>query len=246
MMITYIFWSFSTIIGFQIVQKIFRAPLFMMMFPFLRHEKFVCWTQITLIFCFWLSKSSFFTTIILLALISVPLFFEKHLFQFWIRYQIQKNIVGFIDLILIRTRSGIGIRASISKTGETSHPFFKKMAEAVVENLDLSPFEIAPFKWFPSELSRVQSSSGKAIDQLLSIKRLVKVLLRFQLSKKRMLYQARAQAYGISFFYFGLLIWRLIEGKTSDFRIEFLLSISMFLLGIVWLYNTGKTLKWKT
>ncbi len=246
MMITYIFWSFSTIIGFEIVRKFFHTPLLMMMFPYLRQEKFVCWSQMILILSFWLSKSSFFATISLLALISMPLVFEKYLFQSWIHHQVQKNIVGFIDLILIRTRSGIGIRASISKTGETSLPFFKKMAEAIVENLDLSPFEVNPFKWFPSELSRLQNSSGKAIDQLISIKKLVKVLLRFQLMKKRMLYQARAQAYGICFFYFGLLVWRVSEGRMSEFRTEFLISIAMFILGMVWLFKTGKKLKWKT
>lgn len=246
MIINSIFWTLSSLFGFQIVSQTKKISELQLIFPYLRHDSVVCSIQLIVILCFWLVRNSNLLTLLLLFCISLPLILKKLLFSYWIQLQFQKNILNFMDLLLIRSRSGIGLRTSLSLTGEKAPPFFKKLSEALVEGLDLSPFEIKPFKWFAPELSRILLNSSRAIEQLSSTRKVIKILVKFQIRRNQALYQARAQAVGISIMYALLIAWRASEGQLSTLKLEFQLSLAFFGIGLIWLCLLGRKIKWKS
>ncbi|MCY4320979.1 MAG: hypothetical protein OXC37_01035 [Bdellovibrionaceae bacterium] len=86
-------------------------------------------------------------------------------------------------------------------------------------------------------------NSTNPLKRLQCLKRKIKVELAFRVKSQRALLQVRVQSGILCFFYTGLLIWTITVHGQKYLSLIFI-SLSLFIVGLIWILKTGNQMKW--
>ena len=85
--------------------------------------------------------------------------------------------------------------------------------------------------------------SPTPLKRLKHLQRKIKVEQTFRMKSKRVLLQIRLQSGILSLFYFSLLIWT-IQAYGNKYGGLILLSFLFFCVGLIWIFKSGRKMKW--
>lgn len=85
--------------------------------------------------------------------------------------------------------------------------------------------------------------SSNPLKRLKHLQRKVRIEMTFRVKSKRALMQIRSQSGLLSVFYLGLLIWT-IKAHGAKYAGLIALSFIFFLIGLLWIFKTGRKMKW--
>jgi len=85
--------------------------------------------------------------------------------------------------------------------------------------------------------------SAQPLQRLKNLQRKLKVEQSFRIKSKRALLQIRIQSGILSFFYFGLLTWTIMAYGNRYIHL-ILVSFLFFCTGLLWIFKTGRKMKW--
>ena len=85
--------------------------------------------------------------------------------------------------------------------------------------------------------------SPQPLKRIHYLKRKLKVEMVFKIKANRALLQIKAQSFILCLFYIGILINTLIVYQKANFKL-ILISLLLFIIGLVWIFNSGRNIKW--
>lgn len=205
------------------------GTLFVLVFVFLLLQK-----QIFLLFC--VCFSLFFTPLVVKWMI----FFRQ-------RSYFRQNIVSFLDGITLQMRLGHSFLDSLRLSARTHPTWFVKECEIFAESitLDKKISEKHVHSSFFADLALIAKQKHKQIDKLKCLRRKIKIEEDFRQKSRSALVQIRAQCLFLSAMYLLLLIYQLMQGVHTKLPLLMLGSISLFIVGLLWIIKAGRSYKWK-
>ena len=85
--------------------------------------------------------------------------------------------------------------------------------------------------------------SSNPLKRLQHLRRKVKIEMAFRIKSQRALLQTRIQTAVLCFFYIALLAWT-ITAHGKKYTSLILSSFFLFSIGLIWILNTGRKMKW--
>ena len=173
----------------------------------------------------------------------------ESILNFILRHQFQQNLLNFIDELILLMMTGKSFRDSFfNLTSNPKHFFQFKMRELfVVGNIKTETMN-SKYKELVQISNLVQSiekNPHKAIDKLRAFRRQIHWCQLFKRKSKQATIQMRAQAMILSILYFGLLIY-VTRNQNASIISLILVSLFLFLCGLISLFLLGRRQKWKT
>ena len=95
---------------------------------------------------------------------------------------------------------------------------------------------------FVGDLICIHQSSNP-LRRLQHLQRKVRIERDFRAKSRRVLLQVRLQSTILSLFYIGLLVWTFVSYGKQYLNL-ILISFVLFCIGLIWIFKTGRTMKW--
>ncbi len=175
------------------------------------------------------------------------------LIPYWVelrrRSQFEANVLIAMDVVLLSLRSGKSFRDSLSalSSKESGFGYYLREVSTFILLKQPLPVEVSDGRILRvyTELRLAEESSHRIGDRINAFRCLLKVEDTFRQKSRRAMLQARAQSLVVAVLYLLVLIFDLINfSQDLDYRIIFL-SVSLFLIGTIWIWKLGRNHHWK-
>ena len=157
-----------------------------------------------------------------------------------------KNLYSLLPSLIAQMKLGLGFMDAWDKSLQTveskiDHALLLKISESLrfQKTYFHSCLEI---KQFLSHLM-IARKSTQALKQVRNLQQKVQVKQLFLRKTRQVLFQLRLQSVVMAVLYSGLVIWNLLHYGLKYISLIFL-SFLLFFSGLLWIFKTGKTLKW--
>lgn len=101
-------------------------------------------------------------------------------------------------------------------------------------------------RFFYTELASILNSSSHILEQLRSFRRILSLQYNLRHKSRQTLLQTRVQAVVCGLIYVGLLVFSHIFLSFNLMSWPFYLSLSLQIMGLYLIFNTGKKIQWRT
>ena len=196
-------------------------------------------------FAFFYFKNSSFSIVFFVF----PLILLLFLFVFF-KKQEEKNLLCQLYSLLIPVESQMKLGLSVINAWQKSLEELKseKAKDKAKKITDILKFQ-KEFHYPDKEIENfiknliIIHQSSQPLQRLKHLQRKVKVEQSFRIKSKRVLFQIRIQSSVLSLFYFGLLAWT-ITAYGNQYIYLVLVSFLFFCTGLLWIFKTGRKMKW--
>lgn|GEM_PF-3259785 len=184
-----------------------------------------------------------------LGLFLTPAFLSRIIF-FRREMHILKNFVSILDSVVIKMRVGASLRESLLSTASSQTVSTQFLLQEFVTLLSFDR-PISELVSHPklqknfSELKKIDQQPHRAIERLKSLRRRLQMEKKLRQKSRKALLQARAQATILSVMYISLLIYSLWKYGWKSSGSVFAVSLMLFGVGSLWLWNLGRRFQWK-
>lgn len=193
---------------------------------------------------FWFKNPSFS-----LFLFGFPLILLLFLFVF-LKKREERDLLYKLHSLLIPLESQMKLGSSVVNAWQKSLEELKsqKAKDKAKKITDILKFQnefYSPDKEienFIRDLITIHQSA-QPLQRLKHLQRKIKVEQSFRIKSKRALLQIRIQSIILSLFYFGLLTWT-ITAHGNQYIHLILVSFLFFCTGLLWIFKTGRKMKW--
>lgn len=177
----------------------------------------------------------------------------KLLPQLFSRYQeklIQSHTLRMLDHLILSVQSGHSLRASLAMLSRQEPSLLRVSWENLVHAIAVenSPASLKSpsLKKLFGELSRIEKSQAKCVDQLRSLRRNLKTLEDFRRRSGQVSLQIRMQAAISTLLFAGLLLFMITQFGFYQHQTLILVSGTLFFIGVVTVFVIGRRLQWTT
>lgn len=193
------------------------------------NRPFVFW--ITIFFCWmitnWIAEAS------------------KH----FVERRLKETALEFIDQCCLSTASGISFRNSLQRVFLHRNDWFalqfRNLAQSlVISNQNLS-INLGFMQIFRQELLQIELSGQKVNDQLRNLRRSLKIEINFRRKSRQILRSLYIQSMALSLLYVGFFFFISSQVDLFKYKKICLLSIALFVLGLISIIFSGRRIKWK-
>lgn len=166
------------------------------------------------------------------------------------RQNFQKNIINYLDSLIIRIRSGVSLKQAIQELGKlqkgSSRFYFNEIASAMEFRLETGHSIKDPlFLEVLLELQQVCCNSYKSVERLRGFRRKIKMRQDFRQKSRQAALQVRAQASILILIYLALLVFVLSSNDFPSVRRTIFVSLCLFIFGLLVSYRVSRGFKWK-
>ena len=157
-----------------------------------------------------------------------------------------KNLYSLLPTLIAQMKLGLGFMDAWDKSlqtieRKTDQAFLLKISESLRFQKTYS-HPHSEIKHFLSHLMTARKST-QALKQVRNLQQKIQVKQLFLRKTRQVLFQLRLQSVVMAVLYSGLVIWNLLHYGLSYISL-ILLSFLLFFSGLLWIFKTGKTLKW--
>ena len=166
------------------------------------------------------------------------------------RRHFQREILFFLDELLLKMRSGVSFRESLANL-EGFRNSRGSIDLAEISSLISYPERgeglvlIAEAQELLFEMRKMDQSSARIIEKVRAFRHKEKMLMRFRQKSSQVTSQARAQAMVCSFLYVALLFWIAVSDREALFSGLTLLSAVLFMSGVLMMMLIERGFRWK-
>ncbi len=209
------------------------------------------WWVFNILLVFLLSRLTWPVLFFKLLALYTPLmltFFSQILLIFIWKQQFYQQFELFLNTLIAQIKIGMGFRSGFkSALAGLSHKHFKNYFIDILETLSFSKKLRKEFCWSPmqemiEELKRADQSP-QCLEHLENLRQAVKVRSLFRKKSQSALLQIRAQSLVLLVLYSGLFLFVLHKYGLKYIHI-LLLSLFLFLTGLIILFQCGRRVKW--
>ncbi len=209
--------------------QVTQLILFSLIFYLLAKRSFSLWC---VNFSFWL--------ICELSAIGVKSLIERRL---------KETALEFIDQCCLSTSAGNSFRSSLQKVFFQRNDWcagqFKNLVQNLVASNANSVSSAGFLGEFRQELTQIDRSGQKINEQLKILRRILKIEINFRRKSGQVLRNLHIQAFVLSILYLCFIFF--ISSQIDLFKYQrlFLVSVALFLIGMILTLLAGRRLKWK-
>ncbi|MCY4512812.1 MAG: hypothetical protein OXB86_03910 [Bdellovibrionales bacterium] len=157
-----------------------------------------------------------------------------------------ENLYSLLPTLIAQMKLGLGFMDAWNKSlqsleNKANQEFLTKISESL--QFQKTYFHSHPeIKYFLSHLMTARQST-QALKQIKNLQQKIQVKQLFLRKARQVLFQLRLQSGVMAVLYGGLVVWNLIHYGLEYISL-ILLSFLLFFSGLLWIFKTGKTLKW--
>ena len=157
-----------------------------------------------------------------------------------------ENLYALLPTLMAQMKLGLGFMDAWSKSLQTIEDkvdpsFLRRVSESLrFQKDDSHPHPET--RHFLSHLITARKSA-RPLKQIQHLQQKVQVKQFFHRKSRQVLFQLRLQSSVMALLYSGLVIWNLFHYGLKYISL-ILLSFLLFFSGLLWIFKTGKTLKW--
>ncbi len=161
------------------------------------------------------------------------------------------KIQVFINLMMIKMRSGLGFRSAYSSAlSEISDEEFASQLEQMIERESSAQHSVRYSedlfgRRVVKQLCKARSLPHQSIEQLLNLRRHLKIESDFRRRSGQILLQLRIQSLVLCLLYILLLLFTLHHSSFAQIRSLLGLSLLLFVMGTLVFWKIGGLFKWK-
>jgi len=177
----------------------------------------------------------------------------KLLPYFFSRYQeklIQAHTLRLLDHLILSVQSGQSLRASLVMLSRQESSLLRvsweNLVHAIVFENSAKSLRSPALKNLFEELSRIERSQAKCVDQLRSLRGNWKTLADFRRRSGQVSLQIRMQAAISTLLFVSLLLFMITQFGFFQHRMLILTSGTLFFSGVVTVFVIGRRLQWST
>ena len=209
------------------------------------------WLIFNISLVFFISQLPFDFLFLKLLLFCLPLlftFFLKTLLNFIWKQRFYVQFEFFLNALISQIKIGVAFRSAFKKSARgLPHTYFQNyflnILEMILYSQKLRPeFQFSPLQQIIAEL-KAADQSDQCLEYLENLRHQLHVQSLFRKKVGMALLQIRIQSLVLLFLYSGLFIFVLNKYGLKYIKI-LLLSSSLFLMGLVILFQCGRKIKW--
>jgi hypothetical protein len=184
---------------------------------------------------------------IIIILKFVLLIFEKFLKKYR-ENKFNINILLFLDRVILFVQAGKSFRVALERSHEAGDVFTQQRTLKILESVcfaqqTTSTGTLGDF--IVSELRQIDLNAHKTLPRLEQLRRQIKIESDFRQKSEQISLRFRIQSYVMSALYLAILAVVTRVCEISRIWPLILASNVFFTAGFVWVYMTGKRIKWK-
>ncbi|MGZ3774903.1 MAG: hypothetical protein ACXVCY_01080 [Pseudobdellovibrionaceae bacterium] len=185
-----------------------------------------------------------FIGILLITLKFFPIFL-----RFFLLKRLRSSLIPFLDSVILGLQTGKSFRLSLIAATETQSGWVHHQVKEVVESLQMSEnvtaMKTALLKDFQKELTEIDRSQTRCVDQVKALRRELKMHEDFRRRSGQVTQQIKMQAIIVTALYIALLAFVITQFGFNEHRHLILMSFLIFLAGLLWIFSVGRRMKWK-
>lgn len=198
--------------------------------------------------------STYFLSDILLWIVTIMcIFLPIAVVQLQIKFR--RNIVkgefaSILETLIVEMKSGKAFREAVKSYLDCSEGYKKSVLNEFLcpllqqEQNSTRYFDLKTATFF-EELLRIERSSSRVIDRLVSLRHKIRTEHEFKIKVRRAMLQTKAQALVVAILYILLLTYSASVYEWNLLKPFVLISGVFFILGVIVLLNIGSRFKWK-
>ena len=167
------------------------------------------------------------------------------------RIDFEKNLVNYLDVVLISLQMGRSFRESVSDLAVSQKGagrFYLHELYSLLQfsNNDRLPIKNAVFDEVLREFLEINKSQQRVFEQVRAFRRKISTLRAFRQKSGRVTVQVRAQSSILSALYLCLILYTLLEHDMSSIKKTLAVSIGLYVFGTFISLRIPRRFKWKT
>lgn len=176
-------------------------------------------------------------------------FFPPFLLIF-LKRELQKALICWLDAVVISLQSGISLRMSAVHAAENFEGWRQNIFVDLAHAIAFSEKNIST-KWplvaaFTERVIEIERSGIQCVEQIKSMRKELAMMENFRRRSGQVSMQIRMQAIIVTFLYVGLLFF--VAHMFGFYKNIHIIgtSTALFLLGLIWIFLVGRRMNWKT
>jgi hypothetical protein len=238
-----------SMLGFLLVHRKFTAILQEFAFP--QHMIRAVYRLNTAVFGMLIPifSTNLSTLWLVIGILLITLNFFPQILRFFLQRKLQQILISVLDMIILSLQGGKSLQLALKESFNCQQGWVKKQLFEILASIQNSDSTIqaksAVLRHFREELNEIILSQTKSIEQVKALRRQLKMKEDFRRRSGQVSQQIKMQAIIVTALYVSLLIFVVHQfGFIPHHRI-ILMSVIVFIVGLFWIFNVGRNIKWK-
>lgn len=184
-----------------------------------------------------------------IGILLISLKFFPYILRFLLFRRLRATLIPVLDCVILGLQTGKSFRSSLHAAIEIQSGWIHHQLMELYETMRLSKNVIAPksalLKDFQTELIEIDRSQVRCVEQVRALRRHLKMQEDFRRRSGQVTQQIKIQAIIVTALYLGLLSFVILQFGFLRHQFLIFLSLTIFILGLFWIFLTGRSLKWK-
>ncbi|MGE3975695.1 MAG: hypothetical protein AB7F59_14305 [Bdellovibrionales bacterium] len=195
---------------------------------------------------FFVKKPTLLWSVVLFLKIFL-LLFEKILKKYR-ENKFHTHLLLFVDRVILNVQAGKSFRHALERAHAVSDVFTQQRMRKLIESVCFAQQireETLQSDFLISELRQIDQNPHKTLQRLEQLRRQLKIESEFRQKSAQVSFRFRTQSYIMCALYFALFVFVLRVCDLSRTWPMLLASIVFFLTGVLWVFVSGRRIKWK-
>lgn len=194
-------------------------------------------------------QSSPATLWLFIGIFLITLKFLPNFFRFFLTRNLSAALIPLLDTVILNLQTGKSFRMSLLAAVESQSGWRKNQLREIYNAMTTSEPTISIkcllIKDFTQELICIERSKNRVIDQVSALRRQLKIQESFRRRSGQVTQQIKMQAIIVTALFCALLLFVIKQFGFFQNRFLIFSASLIFIIGLVWIFNTGRRMKWK-
>lgn len=184
-----------------------------------------------------------------IGIILISLKFFPYILRIFLLRRLSVTLIPLLDSLILGLQSGKSFRVSLHFAIESQSGWKRNQLREIYNFITTSDASYdtksALLKDFREELAEIDRSQNRIVDQVKALRRHLKLQENFRRRSGQVTQQIKMQAIIVTALFCALLSFVFVQfGFAENSRLIFS-SVLIFILGLFWIFNVGRRMKWK-
>lgn len=184
-----------------------------------------------------------------IGIILISLKFFPHILRYFLMRRLSSALIPLLDSVILGLQSGKSFRISLHAAIENQSGWRRNQLREIYNSLvtaeNVIAVKSALLKDLQAELAEIDRSQNRVVDQVKALRRHLKIQENFRRRSGQVTQQIKMQAIIVTALFLALLSFVITQFGFSEHRFLILASVLIFVVGLFWIFNVGRSMKWK-
>ncbi len=194
-------------------------------------------------------NSSPATLWLFIGIILISLKFFAPILRFFLVRGLSSALIPLLDSVILGLQSGKSFRISLNAAIENQSGWrrnqFREIYNSLITAENVIAVKSALLRDLQAELAEIDRSQNRIVDQVKALRRHLKLQENFRRRSGQVTQQIKMQAIIVTALFIALLSFVIVQFGFFEHRLLILASVLIFFVGLFWIFNVGRRMKWK-